>query len=250
MKTYILGVFNAAVLAAAMLCAPTVADDISDEEVRESMPDLSFADIGALRIAAELGDAESQFFLGVAYFYGNGVAKDPRKGVRWFRKAAEQGNLQAQTVLGGAYWEGRGVIEDKREAVRWLRKPAEQGEPFAQELLAVAYSKGQGVIQDKRESVRWYRKAAEQGNVPSQHDLGLAYLRGEGVIEDEREAYIWLSIAKASGSESAVEIVREFNRHTHLSQDEIRSAKKEARKRLEEIDRRVAQREAQQEQSE
>ena len=56
----------------------------------------------------------------VSYDTGEGVAKDPREAVRWYRLAAAQGHAKAQYVLGFAYWAGEGVITDEREAYIWL----------------------------------------------------------------------------------------------------------------------------------
>ncbi len=52
-----------------------------------------FADqeFDSLRKAAKQGDAVDHFNLGYAYYYGEGVAKDPAEGVKWWRKAADQG---------------------------------------------------------------------------------------------------------------------------------------------------------------
>ena len=61
------------------------------------------------------------------YDYGRGVAKDYAEAVRWYRKAAEQGNANAQYNLGLMYEEGLGVAKDGAEAMRWFRKAAEQG---------------------------------------------------------------------------------------------------------------------------
>jgi len=51
------------------------------------------------RAAAERGDAEAQFNLGVCYKNGWGVTKDLAEAVRWFRKAARQGDQNAQKIL-------------------------------------------------------------------------------------------------------------------------------------------------------
>ena len=215
----------------------------------------------------------AQYNLGNAYYKGEGVAKDPREAVRWWRKAAEQGYVRAQSTLGGVYDTGEGVAKDQREAVRWYRMAAEQGHAGAQFLLGYAYDKGEGVAKDPREAVRWWRKAAEQGLAEAQYNLGTyyfgkdvakdpreavrwyrmaadqghagaqaqlgrVYFLGEGVITDKREAYIWFSIAKANGDEEVANYLREINWLDYLSQSEIRSANKEAAQRLEAIENR------------
>ncbi|WP_424339039.1 tetratricopeptide repeat protein, partial [Henriciella sp.] len=45
---------------------------------------------------------------------------------RWFGLAAEQGDAEAQYNLGVMYQNAEGVTRDDAEAVRWLRLAAEQ----------------------------------------------------------------------------------------------------------------------------
>ena len=121
------------------------------------------------------------------------------------RQAAEQGDADAQYNLGLMYRNGLGVIQDFAEAVRWYRLAAEQGNAHAQILLGLSYESGDGVIQDEAEAVRWYRLAAEQGDASAQYHLGFRYEFGEGVIKDEVLAHMWFNIAGANGIEFARE---------------------------------------------
>lgn len=52
-----------------------------------------------LRPAAERGNAEAQYRLGVMYEFGRGVAADKAQAMAWFRKAVAQGNASAQLEL-------------------------------------------------------------------------------------------------------------------------------------------------------
>jgi hypothetical protein len=61
------------------------------------------ADIAALRVQADAGDAAAQFNLGFAYSFGEGVPQDDVQAVSWFRQAAEQGHAIAQYNLGVMY---------------------------------------------------------------------------------------------------------------------------------------------------
>lgn len=49
--------------------------------------------------AANQGNADAQYQLGLRYFNGNGVRRNYTKAASWFRKAAEQGNTHAQYQL-------------------------------------------------------------------------------------------------------------------------------------------------------
>ena len=50
-------------------------------------------EIAEWKEAAEKGDPEAQYNLGVAYSFGRGVPKDDKEAVKLFRKAAEQGHV-------------------------------------------------------------------------------------------------------------------------------------------------------------
>src|SRR5580692_4541515 len=83
--------------------------------------------LAEIRVRAEKGDAQSQYELGAAFFFGNfGVAKDEVEAVKWYRKAADQSNDVAQFRLGECYHQGKGVARDFVEAVKWYRKAADQ----------------------------------------------------------------------------------------------------------------------------
>ena len=126
-----------------------------------------------LRLAAEQGNADAQYSLGVMYDDGRGVPQDGAEAVKWYRLAAEQGYSLAQFNLGVMYAHGsRGVPQDGAEAVKWYRLAAEQGRASAQHNLGLMYQDGRGVPQDGAEAVKWYRLAAEQGHASAQFLVG------------------------------------------------------------------------------
>jgi len=76
-----------------------------------------------IRLAAQAGDATSQYRLGFMYATGEGVAQDDAEAVRWYRQAADQGLADAQYLLGFSYASGRGVARDDAEAARLRERP-------------------------------------------------------------------------------------------------------------------------------
>ena len=72
---------------------------------------------------------------------------DPCQAAQRYRQAAEQGNADAQYNLGVCYDEGLGVPQIHREAAEWYRKAAEQGHAAAQHNLGVCHSSGEGTSQ-------------------------------------------------------------------------------------------------------
>src|ERR1700704_2814878 len=61
---------------------------------------------------------------------------------------AEQGNPQAQNDLGMIYENGQGVAKDERQALAWYRKAADQGFDKAEFNLGAMYDLGGGAPQD------------------------------------------------------------------------------------------------------
>ena len=76
------------------------------------------------RLAAEQGQADAQYNLGLRYDNGVGVPRDYQEAVRWYRLAAEQGDAQAQYNLAGRYAIGQGVREDYVQAHKWINLAA------------------------------------------------------------------------------------------------------------------------------
>ena len=87
---------------------------------------LSFAAVNA-----DISIAKEDFNKGCSAYR----KQDYTEAVKWWRKAAEQGNTDAQYSLGVCYFFGHGVTKDEAEAVKWLRKAAGLGHREAGEML-------------------------------------------------------------------------------------------------------------------
>jgi len=99
-----------------------------------------------VKIAAEHGDEDAQFNLGLMYDKGEeGVPQNYAEAVKWYTKAAKQGNDGAQLNLGVIYYKGEeGVPQNYAAAVKWYSKAAEQGNASAQLNLGVMCHKRRG----------------------------------------------------------------------------------------------------------
>jgi TPR repeat protein len=120
------------------------------------------------RKAAEQGNADAQFALGMMYITGrscvsttNGPEEDIVQALKWIHKSAEQGNADALNQLGNIYYNGkRGVKKDYSQAFEWIRKAAEREiSSSALKLLGDMYAEGKGVAKDPGQAKKWYRKA-------------------------------------------------------------------------------------------
>jgi len=163
-----------------------------------------------VRLEAEQGKVKSQLILGYLYFEGKGgVSQNKKEAAKWIGKAAEQGDAEAQFLLGVMYSGGMGVPQDYREAEKWTRKAAGQGNSSAQNYLGEFYHSGKGAVQkDYKESAKWFRAAAEQGNASAQFNLSRQYCLGEGMPIDLEEAYSWLILANANGHKNSAKIMK------------------------------------------
>ena len=66
------------------------------------------------------------------YDHGRGVAQDDSAAMKWYRMAADQGDANAQYNLGVMYQNGQGVAQDDSAAIKWFRMAADQGDANAQ----------------------------------------------------------------------------------------------------------------------
>ncbi|MFC5457688.1 tetratricopeptide repeat protein [Prosthecobacter fluviatilis] len=93
-----------------------------------------------LRVLAEKGDAEAQYWMGSNLQGREGVKQDLPEAVAWHRKAAELGHLMAQHSLGGCCFMGAGTRRDLVEAMRWFSLAGEQGHGASAYFAAVTRS--------------------------------------------------------------------------------------------------------------
>ena len=199
--------FNAPVVSLSLRCAdairqPTLPAPAAPAPTPQASATsaVTSADFAATKKAAESGDADAQFRLGVAYYNGQGVLQNYAEAMKWFRLAAESGDAEAQNSVGSMYLKGQGVPQKyveavkwfrAEEAVKWFRLAADQGDVDGQHNLGVAYYNGQGVLQNYAEAMKWFRLAAESGDAEAQNSVGSMYLKGQGVPQNYAEAVKW-----------------------------------------------------------
>lgn len=117
------------------------------------------------------------------------------KAVYWFKKAADMGLADAESNLGVAYEHGRGVRLSYRKAKYWLKKSADQGSAMADDNLGLLYYHKD----DYFRAVGWFSKGADEDFPEAEYNLGLAYLKGRGVPVNWGSAYYWLTKSASQG---------------------------------------------------
>ena len=194
---------------------------------------------------------EALYFLGMQYETGqSGITPDLEQAAQCFKKAADQGHAAAQNHLGVMYKTGQGVRKNKRSAIKWFRLSANQGneealynlrkieEPATQPgeksnttvsndeddtssggvgsksrkkdiivlvvvclMFAGLFFWAQNAEHSKEitEHFQNLREKAEQGDVDAQYELGSLYFYGTDTPEDEKEGVVWIKKAAEQG---------------------------------------------------
>lgn len=141
-----------------------------------------------LRVAADLGHADAQVDLALAYEHGDGVEKDQTLAFQWNQKAAEQGNPYGMRNVGVGYLYGRGARTDKAEGIKWLQAAAAKGNGSAMSSLGWAYEHGEGVKADPPTARQWYMRGADAGDMEASFQLGRFYAQALGGARNVDEA--------------------------------------------------------------
>jgi TPR repeat protein len=117
--------------------------------------------------------------------------------------AAESGNADSQFGMGLLYANGYGVPLDDAQALKWYMLAAEQNHGQAQCNIAVMHANGWGVPMSETEAMKWYLLAAENGVTDAQINLGTMYQNGFSIEKNEVEALKWFTIAAKLGDRDA-----------------------------------------------
>ena len=101
-------------------------------------------DLEQLTKAAEQGDRESQFNLGVMFRNGESSDESYKQQRLWFGKAGRQGHMMAQYFMGSLHQRGQGGPVSMEKARIWYERAAKQGDKPSQKILASMIARGLG----------------------------------------------------------------------------------------------------------
>ncbi len=153
------------------------------------------------------GEARAANYIGLMYRDGIGVARDKKEAKRWFKLAAEKGNADARYHLGVMYLDVdrrlKKHYKENSEAYRLILKAARQGHAEAQFRLGEMYENGEEVPQDRKKAFKWYTASARSGFVDAEYNLGISYLIGWATPKDVKEAVKWFAMAAEAGKDEA-----------------------------------------------
>lgn len=159
--------------------------------------------IGPVQAAAESGDPDSQYQLGLRYLNGYQVGQNYGKAAEWLERAADNGHVRAQYQTGINYSTGRGVASDYAKAATWYEKAARNGNAEAQYQLGDAHLNARGVPRERAWALRWMGKAAATGHRDAQKAVGIGFATGLGLPKQPDDAWVWLRLAELAGDADA-----------------------------------------------
>jgi uncharacterized protein len=123
--------------------------------------------------------------LGSMYLDGDGVDKNEKKGVEYFKISAEKGKVEAMVILMNHFLRGSADSEpDEMEGMKWAKKAAKYGSVEATRIIGIHYY-GEG---DYKNAAAYLSLTAEEGDVQSLFLYGYMLQEGRGVKKNEKEA--------------------------------------------------------------
>jgi len=150
---------------------------------------------------AEKGNPKYQFYTAQAYYFGDGVTKDIKKAVYWYKKSSEQGYPIAKKQLSLIYESGKVMGKDLNLAFTLLCDAAMQGELSAQYWIGIRLLNGKGIKQNDKRAFEWIEIASKSGSARATKILGFLYRLGRGVDKDGKKSFKWSLEASKEGME-------------------------------------------------
>jgi TPR repeat protein len=113
--------------------------------------------------AADLGDSDAAYALGLLYRNGTGVDKSDEQAAQWIGRAAKENNIPAEVEYAIMLFNGIGVPKDETAAGNLFLKAAARDNPVAQNRVARLLAVGRGVPKDMVEAMKWHVLARAAG---------------------------------------------------------------------------------------
>ena len=171
-------------------------------------------------LAADAGNTQAMFSIGVMYYCGIGVSAVNRvKAVQYFKAAAINGHPKAQYYYGLCLVDGRGVQQNVTKALRYFRLSAENGYDEAQYCFGRCLFNGFGIHRDYDMAVKYFEMALKQGNAKASFFYGMCMHQGLGLKRDRKEAVQYIKFAASKGLLEAKVIMKVMNQSNKSCKD-------------------------------
>lgn len=162
------------------------------------------AGLKMLDMAADLGDQNAMFELGIIYTDNKGVEANADKAITYYQRAIEQGSGRAAANLGYLYESGEGVTKDNAKALHYYKLSSDRGSATGQNNYASFLRYGTNVEKDPQAAYKLYLKSYAQGNTYAAENLGDMYYFGELGEPDYEKACHFYEQAVTRGATDAL----------------------------------------------
>ena len=152
-------------------------------------------------------DYDAQLVLGDIYMREEGVYKDIKKGLDWYKRAIALGNVKAARLLGSMYLNGDIVKQNSKKGIELLLKAARLGDVASQLALGNYYITSKKTDYNPSKAAYWLAKAAKKKDPDAQYNLAELYRKGVGVEENEKKAFKLYKKAEKQGHQKASLII-------------------------------------------
>ena len=150
---------------------------------------------------ADAGDSKAQAIVSIYYALGYKTKKDAAKAAEYASKSAAQNNPLGQYQLGVLTLGGDGIEKDpekgmelKVQSIEGLNTMA--GDPFALAALGAMALRGEGVGKDMKKAAKLYKRSADLGYAPAQVLYSMMLTKGVGVSSNASAAKKYASMAE------------------------------------------------------
>lgn len=170
-----------------------------------------------LQLAADAGNSDAQWELGLMYEYANHVDEDQPRALSLYRSSADAGNPIGLYLVAHCYQHGIVVDEDTavsdslyQASFVQLQQLAPAEDIYVLNFIGSAYFWGDGVAVDRQKAFGYYLTSAKKGNPETQYKVGNCYEMGQGVAKDRQEAERWYRRSADQGFPEAIDALERF----------------------------------------
>ena len=150
--------------------------------------------------SADLGDPMACYQMACFYFRGWGVTQTNLNYYRyWLSNAASLGATEAQYLMGAAYRTGDGVPKDVKSSLAWYRKAAVKNHPKACYDLALHYLEESTNSVSMELAQDFMLRAARGGHREAQFQCAMSLFQGDVGPADVEGGKQWLTRAAENG---------------------------------------------------
>lgn len=159
------------------------------------------------------GEAQAMYHIGRFHFYGIATEQNYKQAFEWFRRACEVGDQDSNLYLGWMYKDGLYVECNYETALEYFTKAADAGNPRAMTELGILYINGNGIEKDVPTAVQWFRKAAELGEEVAQRKAAFSYIECPEEERDLQKALYWFELSADQGDVISLYLLGEIYSH-------------------------------------